>query len=98
LQYQRHTGRLYLRLSHAGQTRYVQFSSVAYVDAPMQWTGANLRVATADERNRFITAHNVQLNSLNAGTIRLYRMGDGAASVSVLAGTVTLLDDAPTAV
>ena len=98
LQYQRRTGRLYLRLTQGNQTRYVQFSSVAYVDAPMQWTGANLRTATADERDRFITAHDMKLNSLTADTIRLYQTGSEAAPVHVLAGTVTLLDDAPQAV
>jgi hypothetical protein len=96
-QYQRRTGRLYLRLSHNQHMHYVQFSSVVYLDAPIQWTGANLRVATDDERAQFITAQHITLNSLTADNVHLYiiRSDDNQPDVHILAGTVTLLDDAP---
>lgn len=92
--YQRRLGHLYLRLSGDGELRYGLFTGVTYLEAPVQWRGAQFRAAPQDEYERFIAEKGLHINALQAETMRLYVL-EGRAAVRIVAASVQLLDELP---
>ncbi|MCU0512116.1 MAG: hypothetical protein MUE40_06045 [Anaerolineae bacterium] len=91
--YQRSLSRLLLRLHRAGETRYLRFSSVGYVDAPLTWAGANFHTAPDSDYVALAQGLNRRENSFTADGLRLYTVVTPEKTIRILAGAVELLDE-----
>jgi hypothetical protein len=89
--YQRHLGRMYLRIAGENETIYILLSNVAYIEAPSFWKGANFHTASQSEYESFVQQKQIRVNGLATDAMRLYQSN----GVRIIAGNAQILDELP---